>query len=112
MLTRRGTLAGAAAALAAGSAFSQAVPGVAPELVDAANREGKLVWYTSIELSMAGAIAKAFMQAYPKITVQTERSGAERILQRLMQEYASGIHNADVIESSDITSFELFKGKG
>ena len=61
---------------------------------------------------MAGAIARSFMQAYPKIMVQTERSGAERVLQRLIQEYASGIHNADVIESSDITSFELFKGKG
>jgi len=112
MITRRGALGGAATALAAGPAFSQAAPSVTPELVDAANKEGKVVWYTSIELSMAGAIARSFMQAYPKIMVQTERSGAERVLQRLMQEYASGIHNADVIESSDITSFELFKGKG
>jgi iron(III) transport system substrate-binding protein len=52
------------------------------------------------------------MQAFPKITVQTERNGAERILQRLTQEYASNIHTADVIESSDITIFELFKQKG
>lgn len=112
VITRRGVLAGAATALANAPAFAQEMPGVSPALVDAASKEGKAVWYTSIELGVAESIAKSFMQAYPKITVQTERNGAERVLQRLMQEYASGIHTADVVESSDITIFELFKGKG
>ena len=112
MITRRGALGGAATALAAGPAFSQAAPSVTPELVDAANKEGKVVWYTSIELSMAGAIARSFMQAYPKIMVQTERSGAERVLQRLMQEYASGIHNADVSRAPTSRASNCSRGRG
>ena len=110
MISRRAALAGAAGALVAHPAFAQS--GVSQQLVDAANKEGKAVWYTSIEIGVAEAIAKSFMQAYPKITVQTERNGAERILQRVTQEYASSIHTADVIESSDITIFVLFKNKG
>ena len=113
IIGRRAALAASAALLAAGPAAAADAPaGVSPALVDAANKEGKAVWYTSIELTVAEAIARSFMQRYPKITVQTERNGAERILQRLTQEYASGIHTADVIESSDITIFELFKHKG
>ncbi|MGH7041559.1 MAG: extracellular solute-binding protein [Acetobacteraceae bacterium] len=111
LIGRRAALAGAAA-LAATPALAQLPPGLTQGVVDAANKEGKGVWYTSIELSVAEAVAKSFMQIYPKITIQTERNGAERVLQRLTQEYASGIHTADVVESSDITIFELFKSKG
>ncbi len=112
VITRRGILAGAATGLATRRAFAQGMASVAPEVVDAANKEGKAIWYTSIELGVAESIARSFMKTYPKITVQTERNGAERVLQRLTQEYASGIHTADVVESSDITIFELFKSKG
>jgi len=112
MITRRTVLGGAATALAAPPILAQGTSEGTAQLVNAANVEGKAVWYTSIELGVAEGIAKSFMQAYPKITVSTERNGAERILQRLAQEYASGIHTADVVESSDITSFELFKSKG
>lgn len=108
---RRAVLAGTAAVLA-GPALAQAPAGIGQSTLEAANKEGKVVWYTSIELTVAEGVAKSFMQAFPKITVQTERNGAERILQRLTQEYASNIHTADVIESSDITIFELFKQKG
>lgn len=108
---RRAVLAGAAAIVAA-PALAQAPAGISQSMLADANKEGKVVWYTSIELTVAEAVAKSFMQAFPKITVQTERNGAERILQRLTQEYSSGIHTADVIESSDITIFELFKQKG
>ena len=109
---RRTLLTGAAAMAAAGPALAVAAPAVDQSLVDAANKEGKMVWYTSIELGVAQDVAKSFMQMYPKISVQTERNGAERILQRLTQEYSSGIHTADVVENSDITIFELFKHKG
>src|SRR3970282_474055 len=38
--------------------------------------------------------------------------GSERILQRLMQEAAAGIKNADVFNSSDIGHYVLLKKKG
>jgi iron(III) transport system substrate-binding protein len=84
----------------------------APALVDAANKEGAVAFYTSIDVAVAEKMAAAFTAHYPNIKLQVERSGAERILQRLMQEYGSNVRNADVIESSDITSFIDWKQRG
>jgi iron(III) transport system substrate-binding protein len=57
----------AALALASGSALSTRVlaaappaTAVAPELIAAAKKEGKIVYYTSIDLPLAEKIAKAF----------------------------------------------------
>lgn len=83
-----------------------------PELIDAARHEGRVVWYTSAELGVVEAIAQAFEAKYHDIAVAVERSGAERNFQRLAQESGSGIHSADVIDSSDATHFLLWKSSG
>ena len=44
--------------------------------------------------------------------MQVERSGSERVFQRINQEYGSKIYNADVIETSDAVHFVLFKRQG
>ena len=74
---------------------------ITPELIEAAKKEGKIVYYTSIDLSAAERIAKAFEAKYPGIPVRVERSGAERVFQRIGQEYASRIFAVDVVNSSD-----------
>jgi iron(III) transport system substrate-binding protein len=53
-----------------------------------------------------------FNKRYPDIKVQLERSGAERILQRITQEYGSNIHAADFVESSDMGTFVDWTKKG
>src|SRR5262245_19160627 len=73
---------------------------VTPELIAAARKEGRVVWYTSIDLSVAEIIAKAFEAKYPGISMRVERSGAERIFQRIGQEHASNIHAVDLVNSS------------
>ena len=85
---------------------------VTPELIDAAKKEGTVVFYTSIELQTAEKIGEAFEKAYPGIHVQVERNGAERIFQRLMQERGAGIHAADVVECSDMTALYAWKSQG
>src|SRR5262249_59933310 len=70
---------------------------VTPQLIDAAKKEGKVVFYTSIDLPVAERIAKAFEARYPGIAVRVERTGAERVFQRIGQEYASNIHAVDVV---------------
>lgn len=85
---------------------------VTPELIDAAKKEGAVVYYTSTDVSVAEKLAKAFEAKYPGIKVQVERSGSERVFQRIGQEYQSGIHNADVIETSDASHFLVFKDQG
>ncbi len=105
-------------ALAASNLFasvaSSAPPAsaVTPQLIEAAKKEGKIAFYTSIDLPVAERIAKAFEATYPGIAVRVERSGAERIFQRIGQEYTSGIHAVDVVNSSDAAHFVVWKRDG
>src|SRR3954465_1302455 len=76
-----------------------------PAMVAAATKEGKVVWYSSVDVKVAEAIAKAFRAEYPNIAVDVERAGSERVFQRIGQEYQSGIKNVDVVNSSDASHF-------
>ena len=80
-----------------------------PALVAAAEKEGKVVWYSSVDVKVAEGIAKAFKAQYPKIDVEVERSGSERVFQRINQEYQSNIKNVDVVNSSDASHFLFWK---
>ena len=46
------------------------------------------------------------------IAVRVERTGAERVFQRIGQEYASRIHAVDVVNSSDASHFIVWKREG
>ena len=101
------------------SAFASPVRAAGPEptavtaaLVEAARKEGKVAYYTSIDLPVAEPIAKAFEAKYPGIAVRVERTGAERVFQRISQEYASNIHAVDVVNSSDASHFIVWKRAG
>src|SRR5580704_1173399 len=116
--SRRAVLKGSAAWLA-GSAFSTRVLANAPPpepitqaLIDAAKKEGQVVYYTSTDLPVAEKVAKAFEAKYPGIAVRTERTGAERVFQRIGQEYSSNIHAVDVVNSSDAAHFIVWKRDG
>ncbi len=85
---------------------------ITPALVEAATKEGKVVYYTSIDLPVSEKIAKAFEAKYPGIAVRVERTGAERVFQRIGQEYASNIHSVDVVNSSDASHFIVWKRDG
>jgi iron(III) transport system substrate-binding protein len=116
-LSRRDVL--KASAAAAGSLFASPSRAAAPEptaitpsLTEAAKKEGKLFYYTSVDLPLAEKIAKSFEAAYPGIAVRVERSGAERVFQRIGQEYASRIYGVDVVNSSDAAHFIVWKRDG
>jgi iron(III) transport system substrate-binding protein len=85
---------------------------ITPALIAAATKEGKVTYYTSIDLPVSEKIAKAFEAKYPGISVRVERTGAERIFQRIGQEYASNIHSVDVVNSSDAAHFIVWKRDG
>jgi iron(III) transport system substrate-binding protein len=80
-----------------------------PAMIAAAKKEGKVSWYTSVDVKVAEAVAKAFRAEYPGIDIEVERSGSERVLQRINQEYQSSIHNVDVVNSSDASHFLYWK---
>jgi iron(III) transport system substrate-binding protein len=83
-----------------------------PAMVAAAAKEGKVVWYTAVDVKVAEAVAKAFRAAHGDIAVDVERSGSERVFQRINQEYQSGIKNVDVVNSSDASHFLFWKQQG
>src|SRR3954470_19005584 len=82
-----------------------------PELTEAAKKEGKVAWYTADDLVLATRVSKAFEARYG-MTVQLERSGAERIYQRIGQEYSSNISAVDVATTSDVGHTVSWRASG
>jgi iron(III) transport system substrate-binding protein len=85
---------------------------ITPVLIEAAKKEGKVAYYTSVDLQLAERIAKSFEAKFPGIVVRTERTGAERVFQRIGQEYGSRIYAVDVVNSSDAAHFIAWKRDG
>jgi iron(III) transport system substrate-binding protein len=116
-ISRRDVLAGAGAAAFTvyASPIRAAAPpaeALTPALIEAAKKEGRVVWYTSVDLPLAERVAKAFMTKYPGITARVERTGAERLFTRINQEYGSNIRNVDVVNSSDAAHLIVWKRNG
>src|SRR5438874_553300 len=116
-LSRRDLLKASLATAAA--VHAQPLRAAAPEptaitlaLIEAARKEGKVAYYTSVDLPLAERIAKSFEAKFPGIVVRTERTGAERVFQRIGQEYASRIHAVDVVNSSDAAHFVAWRRDG
>jgi len=108
-----------ATALAVGTVFAApltaaapASSAVTPALIEAARREGKLSFYSALELPVAERFGRLFEAKYPGIAVHVERSGAERLYQRIAQLQASGIGAVDVANSTDPAHYLDWKRNG
>ena len=105
--------------LALGTVFASPVRAAAPpaeaitpQLIEAAKKEARVVLYSAMDLPVGEKLGKAFEAQYPGIQVQIERSGSERLFQRIDQEFASNIRAADVVNSSDASHFITWKKNG
>ncbi len=85
---------------------------ITPQLIEAARKEAKVVLYSAMDLPVGEKLGKAFEAQYAGIAVQIERSGSERLFQRIDQEFASSIRAADVVNSSDASHFITWKKNG
>jgi iron(III) transport system substrate-binding protein len=116
--SRRQVLKAAGVAVAAGAlparVLSAAPPAadITPELISAAVKEGKLNFYTAMDLPVAEKLAKAFETKYPGIAVRVERSGSERVFQRIAQEMGSNIRNVDIVNTADAAHGIVWKRNG
>src|SRR3954447_2560377 len=109
---RSSTALAASAAFATRVAAAPAAEPVTQALIDAAKKEGKLAFYTAMDLPVAETFAKAFEAKYPGIAVRVERSGAERVFQRIGQEMTSNIHAVDVVNTADGAHVIVWKRNG
>ena len=109
----KGTVALAATTFAAPVRAQAPAPSpITPALIEAAKKEGKVVFYTAMDLQFAERLGRTFEQKFPGISARVERSGAERVFQRIDQEYASNIRAVDVVNTADQAHCIIWKRKG
>ena len=75
--------------------------------LDAAKREGRMVFYTSMDTGDARALVNGFEKKYPLIKTDVFRSGREKVFTRFSLEQKAGRHAADVISVGEFASLEL-----
>ena len=91
----------------AGAAASWALPASAQsefgskELVDAAEKEGALTYYTANFAETEQEVIKAFNKRFPKIKVSMVRAPGGQLITRIKTEAAAGKLAADVVNHSD-----------
>lgn len=82
-------------------------------LYAAAQKEGKLVWYTAqFELSQAQAVIAAFKKKFPGVDVDVTRQTSQIIAQRTTQDFKNGAFTVDVVGTADEGNFVDFKKLG
>ena len=72
-----------------------------PELIAAAKKEGKLVYYTANFAEVEQQVINAFNKRFPEITVEMVRAPGGQLITRVKTEVAAGKLAADVIDHSD-----------
>lgn len=101
MLTRRHAILAAAASVAAGSARVQTAFTASPDLVAAARKEGRMVFYTASFTEVEQETIAAFNKRFPGIRVEMVRASGGQLITRVRTEAAAGKLTADVIDHSD-----------
>lgn len=71
------------------------------ELVEAANKEGKLLLYSAVVLDNEQILAKAFSERFPGVKVDIVRAPGGRLFTRIETEAAAGKLTADVVDMTD-----------
>ena len=85
---------------------------VTAALIEAAKKEGAVTFYTAMDLAFAERLGRVFEEKFAGIKVRVERSGAERVFQRIGQEYQSNIHAVDVVNTADQSHVIFWKRQG
>jgi iron(III) transport system substrate-binding protein len=76
-------------------------------LVEGAKREGKVVLYGTTGIDDMKVVFDAFKQRYRFLEVSHFRSGAVKVYNRVVTEARAGRYEADVVEATSLTAFQL-----
>lgn len=86
---------------------TQAATSPADALRAAAEKEGSVVWYATMNDKDLQETVQAFMARYPKVQVQTLRMGSSQLPARVITEQRGGKFNADVISGDGFQVSQL-----
>jgi ABC-type Fe3+ transport system substrate-binding protein len=78
-------------------------------LVQAAKKEGKMVFYTSVETEFARALTAAFEARHPFIKTDIFRSTHDKIFSRMNVERQTGTYTADVVSVGEFETYHMQK---
>ena len=78
-------------------------------LIEGARKEGKMVFYTSVETEFARALTSAFEAKYPWIKTDIFRSTHEKIFSRMNVERQTGTYTADVVSVGEFETYHMQK---
>ncbi|HWP34261.1 MAG TPA: extracellular solute-binding protein [Thermodesulfobacteriota bacterium] len=70
------------------------------ELIEGAKKEGRLVWYTSMNIDDSQPLLDAFTKKYPFIKAELWRGSSEKVLNKIQTEARAGQYLFDVIEAN------------
>jgi iron(III) transport system substrate-binding protein len=73
-----------------------------PGLIEAAKREGEVVFYTSMSISESKPLVDRFEQKYPFLKGHLLRATSEKVLQRILTETQAGRWDFDVVALSEV----------
>jgi iron(III) transport system substrate-binding protein len=78
-------------------------------VIESAKKEGQLVFYGTMELTISKKLASLFEKKYPYIKTNIIRLGSERLAARVTTEGQAKSVQADVISESEMDFYGLFK---
>ena len=87
--------------------WAGAAPDETQAKIDGAKKEGKVILYTNA--SGIAPLIKRFEEKYPFLKVEQLRTGAPKLLSRVLAEYKAGALKADLIETEGLTSYLMMK---
>ena len=75
-------------------AYSQATD---PKIIEAAKKEGEIIWYTSMSVDQSQPLMNAFNKKYPAIKPILVRLGGGALMNRVLTETRAGLFAFDVV---------------
>ena len=79
------------------------------QLVEAARKEAKMVFYTSVETEFARSLTAAFEAKYPFIKTDIFRSTHDKIFSRMNVERQTSTYTADVMSVGEFETYQMQK---
>src|SRR5438105_15142009 len=83
-----------------GAPAPEGAPAAGVNVADEAQKEGKLVVYSTTDSASAEPLLKEFRAAYPALTVEYNDLNSTELYNRFTSEEAAGSHSADFLWSS------------
>jgi len=74
-------------------------------LIEAAKREGEVIFYASMNLGEANTVIAEFEKRYPSIKVRLNRAGSEKLLAKVLTEARAKKLSADVLQTVEFSMY-------